>query len=270
MPVDNRSELYEIVNRCRLTLTHFACGTFPEARGIPDALTVNRFFMPLANPHGAACFIADDRRKVTLRPGLSIFIPAYHTARVRLDRRLRFLSVQFRLEAVEHIDLFAHAKRILVFDDASLSERGMAAFALENKFQAAAQIAALTLDFCGRVLREIPSDTIARAVEISEFQAEFDFLRRNLSAALTVEELAVRRGVSRETFSRRFAAVCGMPPKVFLSRMLLDRAAELLLRSDKRIGEIAGELGFTSEYYFSRFFRKHIGVPPLAFRRRQF
>ena len=53
-------------------------------------------------------------------------------------------------------------------------------------------------------------------------------------------------------------------------RAVIDRAAELLLRSDKRVGEIAGELGFTSEYYFSRFFRKHIGVPPLAFRKRLF
>ena len=146
----------------------------------------------------------------------------------------------------------------------------MAAFAQEDRFQAAARIAALTLDFCGRVLRELPEDVIVRAAEPGEFQEEFAYLRRHLSAALTVEELAARRGVSRETFSRRFAAVCGMPPKVFLSRMLLDRAAELLLRSDRRIGEIAVELGFSSEYYFSRFFRKHTGVAPLAFRRRPF
>ena len=62
----------------------------------------------------------------------------------------------------------------LVFDDAELSKRGMAAFAQEDRFQAAARIAALTLDFCGRVLRELPEDVIVRAAEPGEFQFQQD------------------------------------------------------------------------------------------------
>ena len=83
----------------------------------------------------------------------------------------------------------------------------------------------------------------------------------------TVEELAAVRGMTRETFSRKFSASLGMTPKQFLTRTLLNRACALLLRGNRLAREVALELGFTNEFYFSRFFRKQTGIPPHRFRK---
>ena len=48
---------------------------------------------------------------------------------------------------------------------------------------------------------------------------------------------------------------------------LIGEAKNLLLGSDQRVGEIAYELGFENVSYFSRLFKKEVGVKPLAFRK---
>ena len=46
----------------------------------------------------------------------------------------------------------------------------------------------------------------------------------------------------------------------------MNRACDLLLREDARVREVAFELGFSNEYYFSRFFKKQTGIPPRDFK----
>ncbi len=45
------------------------------------------------------------------------------------------------------------------------------------------------------------------------------------------------------------------------------RAKELILTSEKSIKEISYELGFESLHYFSRFFKKKLGVNPTDLRK---
>ena len=40
----------------------------------------------------------------------------------------------------------------------------------------------------------------------------------------------------------------------------------MLIDEERPIKEISSALGFANEYYFSRFFRKHTGVPPGQYR----
>ena len=94
-----------------------------------------------------------------------------------------------------------------------------------------------------------------------------DYVNENLSAELTVEELASFMKMGREIFSRKFRADFGLAPKEFLTRMLLRRASDLLLAPNIRVKEVAARLKFRNEFYFSRFFRKHTNIPPGEYRR---
>jgi AraC family transcriptional regulator len=48
--------------------------------------------------------------------------------------------------------------------------------------------------------------------------------------------------------------------------MRMAEAARQLRASDQSLIDIACELGFSSQGNFSRFFRDHFGVPPIAYR----
>ncbi len=86
---------------------------------------------------------------------------------------------------------------------------------------------------------------------------------------LTLEELAECTGMSRSTFSERFAAAFGQPPMEFLRDVRLRRAAHLLETTDLPVKAVARSVGYASRSYFSRAFRSLYGVDPTAFRARR-
>lgn len=61
----------------------------------------------------------------------------------------------------------------------------------------------------------------------------------------------------------------GACPRRLINERLSREAARLLTTTALSVGEIAHRLGFDDEAYFSRFFRKHNGLPPRAYRKRR-
>lgn len=83
----------------------------------------------------------------------------------------------------------------------------------------------------------------------------------------TVDELARAVALSRSALSERFKAATGEPPRRYLTRLRLTRAAEELRTTDAPIYEIARRCGYDSEVSFSRAFRRAVGVSPGRYRR---
>jgi AraC-like DNA-binding protein len=84
----------------------------------------------------------------------------------------------------------------------------------------------------------------------------------------SVSQLASEVGMSRSPFAARFVALVGEPPLTYLTRWRLHTAADLLLRTDRRIAEVARLVGYESEAAFSRAFKRARGLAPFAWRRR--
>ncbi|MEU3015990.1 MULTISPECIES: AraC family transcriptional regulator [unclassified Nocardiopsis] len=82
----------------------------------------------------------------------------------------------------------------------------------------------------------------------------------------TLEELATHTGLGPFALARAFRAAYGLPPHAYLNQMRVDRARSLLLRG-RRAGEVAVEVGFADQSHLTRHFRRHLGVPPVAYQR---
>jgi AraC-like DNA-binding protein len=85
---------------------------------------------------------------------------------------------------------------------------------------------------------------------------------------LDLEQLSRELGMSYETFRKRFARHCGMPPARYRVARLVDRACALMETSSLTDKQIADRLGFGNQFYFSRRFKQIVGVSPREFRRR--
>jgi len=82
----------------------------------------------------------------------------------------------------------------------------------------------------------------------------------------TVEQIAAASGTSRSVLAERFKAVLGQPPMQYLAGWRLQLATNLLRDGSRSIAEVAGEVGYESEAAFNRAFKRHLGMPPGAWR----
>ena len=87
------------------------------------------------------------------------------------------------------------------------------------------------------------------------------FIEYNYSGDVTVSSIAASAGISRSHLYRLFMQHISMPPNEYLMRYRIGKASGLL-KEGLTVGEAAYSAGFSDQLYFSRVFRKYMGVPP--------
>jgi transcriptional regulator GlxA family with amidase domain len=106
---------------------------------------------------------------------------------------------------------------------------------------------------------------------LAEWQADLALrlLREDSAGDIPVVALARSCGLSRSHFIRAFKISMGLPPHHWLMRHRIERARELLARTNESIAEIAISCGFADQSHLTRVFRALVGVSPAAWRRQR-
>ncbi|MDR1281549.1 MAG: helix-turn-helix domain-containing protein [Opitutaceae bacterium] len=95
------------------------------------------------------------------------------------------------------------------------------------------------------------------------------FLETRSTENIEVDALARMAGMSRRSFYRVFQEVTGESPLSWLLHKRIMKAVTLLKTTDKNVTETAFECGFEDSNYFTRQFRRVMGISPREFRTRQ-
>jgi len=96
-----------------------------------------------------------------------------------------------------------------------------------------------------------------------------DIMRAHLDGALSIAQLADECGLSRSHFARSFKRTTGTPPHRWLLAQRIDKATQLLLKSESSITDIALACGFADQSHFTRVFVSTVGMSPGVWRRVQ-
>jgi AraC family L-rhamnose operon transcriptional activator RhaR/AraC family L-rhamnose operon regulatory protein RhaS len=91
-------------------------------------------------------------------------------------------------------------------------------------------------------------------------------LEENYHGHVDLDQLAAIAHMSNRNFVRTFQAAMGNSPIAHLIQLRVNHAASLLCRTEKNVTEIAFQVGFNDGNYFSRQFRKLLGVTPSQYR----
>jgi transcriptional regulator GlxA family with amidase domain len=92
------------------------------------------------------------------------------------------------------------------------------------------------------------------------------YLHQNFANPLTRQEIADAVCVSKNYLSEIFRQELGLSPWDCLTRLRLQKAKELLHTTGDSITSVAAQAGFDDSAYFSRVFRKNIGMSPQEYR----
>ncbi|GAB3642630.1 AraC family transcriptional regulator [Spirosoma arcticum] len=93
------------------------------------------------------------------------------------------------------------------------------------------------------------------------------YMQQNLSNAITLDNIAQSANLSTSFFCRKFKQDTGYAPIEYFNHLRIQRACQLLHFSDLRVNEVAAQLGIDDPFYFSRLFRKQMGVSPAEYRK---
>lgn len=123
----------------------------------------------------------------------------------------------------------------------------------------ASKIAALATGRRCPALQPRPTDR-RRAIESARW------IDAHAAEEIDLDALARRAGLSPFHYLRVFSRVLGVSPHQYLVRCRLRNAAHLLADGDRRITDIALDVGFADLSNFVRSFRRAAGVSPRAYR----
>lgn len=92
------------------------------------------------------------------------------------------------------------------------------------------------------------------------------FMHENYAEQISIEQLAAQYGFNGKRFAEIFQKHIAMAPVVYLGKFRIDRAKDLLRSCGCTVAEIAECVGYKDAAYFSRLFKKQVGISPTAFR----
>ena len=119
-------------------------------------------------------------------------------------------------------------------------------------------------------LQGLPAETEAPVMvaHSARMKRVLALIEDNLHRNLTLADLAREAGLSRDHFGRLFREQLKISPHNYVVQRRMVVARRLLETTDQPILELATEVGYESQGYFTTVFKKECGCTPAAYRRR--
>ena len=112
-------------------------------------------------------------------------------------------------------------------------------------------------------------DLVRRDSDNDLIQQLIMFFLENYTKEITLEDVARKLNYSKYYISHVISETFGCNFRPLINSYRVSMAQNLLLSTNKTIGEISYECGFKNQSSFNRIFLKHAGVTPSAFRQQQ-
>lgn len=97
-------------------------------------------------------------------------------------------------------------------------------------------------------------------------QVATQFMKEHLHATLSLEQIAMAVNFSASHLHTMFKAATGQSPIQYFLHMKMQAAGKALYFTDRSIRDIAASFGIEDACYFSRIFKKVMGMSPIGYR----
>ncbi|SDN01403.1 AraC-type DNA-binding protein [Paenibacillus sp. yr247] len=154
---------------------------------------------------------------------------------------------------VGHEDATQHNRIERIF---MLMESGLP----DNIDRAALLLESLLFEFMLKA--QVPTET-TKTQQVIDLM---DDLGDSLFQPFDAKSIAKRHHISVSTLRRVVSEYTGYPLNAYIHRLKIAEAKNILLNTDNTVKEIADSLGYRDVFYFSRLFKKYVGVSPLFYR----
>ena len=111
----------------------------------------------------------------------------------------------------------------------------------------------------------LPLDEVAMSRR-ARLESTFELMRERIDQPMALDDLASHAGLSVSHFSELVRHETGQSPMAYFIQLKVRHACRLLDLTSKPVKVIASETGYNDPYYFSRVFKKVMGISPEKYR----
>lgn len=206
-------------------------------------------------------------KRLILQPGHCYLIPTGLVFDYRCPRRMKQLFFHVNVSLLSGLDLFDGCGRCWCWKLEDGAAERMAALYEQKEWTAALAVEEALLGVVRKAVLEM-EDQGQNRMYSPLLQKMFLLARYPVSAGNTVRSLAAKLNVSESTLSKKCRQETGKTVGFYLDTLLFRQCSKMLISTELSLGEIAEELGFSDQFYFSRFFKKMQGETPSGYRKR--
>ncbi|MBR0038185.1 MAG: DNA-binding response regulator [Bacteroidales bacterium] len=122
--------------------------------------------------------------------------------------------------------------------------------------------------YAKEVVGKVPTPAILAEETDNQLRKQLDaWMQAHIDdPKLTIDAFAEHFGYGRSSFFKKFKQITGMTPNDYIREQRMSVAAELLKDPRLTVAEVAYKVGFEDQYYFSKAFKQHFGMPPTKYR----
>ena len=129
-----------------------------------------------------------------------------------------------------------------------------------------AMVASLIQEFIILLIRNYKGQNQVKSGFVRDMTTLINYVKQNYRSPLDMAVLSGISGMSKSHVLRVFKQYLGCSPLQYISKLRLSAASDALIQTDKTITEVALDLGFNDSNYFTRFFKKNLGLSPREYR----
>jgi transcriptional regulator GlxA family with amidase domain len=93
-----------------------------------------------------------------------------------------------------------------------------------------------------------------------------EFIEKNVTEKISVEDLAVKFAIGRRHFERRFKKATNNTPSEYIQRVKIEAAKKQLENTRKNVNEVMYDVGYIDTKAFRTIFKKVTGLSPIEYR----
>lgn len=119
------------------------------------------------------------------------------------------------------------------------------------------------------LLEKFPWGEVDKTVNIRRIEPAIQYINNHFTEEIRLSDLAKECCMSINYFHKLFTNTLFTTPVHYILLLRMNTALQLLVNNEYNIKEIAYQLGFNDDAYFSRVFRKFYGITPGEYKRKR-
>lgn len=215
---------------------------------------------------GNAVILGKDGSRTELTEGKWVLLPAGFSFDFSCGAHMEHIYCHLKLCDLDGLDMLASYPAPAVFDVPGIDER----YFIEHLQNTDITSGLLLRHRIEEVLLTFLSDQEIR-IEYNQYSPcvvkAIKYIKRHLSAQLTVSEVAEHVFVSNSTLTKRFKTELSKSVGEYINDTIMFEAGQLLLKTNLSILAVSEKYGFSDQFYFSRRFKEKFGMSPMKYRR---